>query len=266
MNSNWKNQRSRESSHSHTGNPVQPVITRYFSPSEEKLVSTLGLLRSYQTVLQAGVYLTRLFGVPLTSDDKAAGISSLFSTHEPLVLEIEQTECSPIHWADVLRSPIYTPELQETGDYHVRIEKANALVILSKGDHDFIATGLPRQLIDPQSYPDDLISEINTVDLAMARVAPWRDIAVQCSSIPFCCLANYSTALLINFNAVTEVIDNVLTGLSKRKDALEKKNARSEHQQNSSNHAELSSDASAPTENTESSQPPIQRKRRKSRS
>ncbi|KAJ5183224.1 hypothetical protein N7492_000840 [Penicillium capsulatum] len=139
------------------------------------------------------------------------------------MLEIEQTECSPVHWADALRSPIYTPELQETGDYHVRIEKANALVILSKGDHDFIATGLPRQIIDPQSYPDDLISEINTVDLAMARVAPWRDIVVQ----------------------LTEVIDDVLTGLSKRKDALEKKNPGCKYQQNSSNHPEVSSDASA---------------------
>lgn len=258
MHSNWKSQVSRESSYSHTGNPVQPIITRYFSPSEEKLVSTLGLLRSYQTILQAGVYLTQPFGVLLTSDYKAAGISSLFSTHEPPVLEIEQTECSPVYWADVLRSPIYTPELQETGDYHVRIEKANALLILSKGDQDFIATGLPQQLIDPQS-------EINTVDLTMVGVAPWRDIVVQCSSIPYCCLANYSMVWLINANAVTEVIDDVLTGLSKRKDALEKKNPRFEHQQNSSNHAEVSSDASAPTENPESSQTPIQRKRRKSR-
>jgi len=148
------------------------------------LISTLELLRSYQAVLQAGVSLARLFHVPLTSDLKAAEIRALFSSREPRVLEVEQTGCTTIHWADALRSPMYDPKQKDTGKYHVRIDKANALVELSKEDHEFIDTKLPWQLIDPQSYPGGLASEINTVKLAPAEIAPCQDITAQCSYTP----------------------------------------------------------------------------------
>jgi hypothetical protein len=44
---------------------------------------------------------------------------------------------------------MYDPKQQDTGKYDVRIDKENALVELSKEDHEFIDTKLPRQLIDP---------------------------------------------------------------------------------------------------------------------
>ncbi|KAJ5566724.1 uncharacterized protein N7459_010106 [Penicillium hispanicum] len=236
-----KSQGPGENAPASTPNPEQDIVTRYFSPPEDKLVSILEFLQPYQTVLQAGIYLSRVFGLPLISDIKASGISSLFSKCAPQILEIEQAECSTVNWVDILRSPIYNPQLQENGEYHVRIEKANALVILSKDDHDFIATGLPRQLIDPQSYPGDLTSEMNTVKLAIAQISHWKALTVD----------------------LTETIDNVLVELSKRMDTLAKKDLTSGLQQNSPNHAEISSDASIPAENTESSQTPQQGKRRK---
>ena len=169
-----------QSSLSTGGDSVNQSITQYFSLSEEKLISVLELLRSHQAVSQAGVSLARLFRVPLGSDLKAASIGPLFSRPEPQVLEVEQMGCTTVHWADVLRSPIYDPKLQHNGKYRVRIDQGNALVELSKKDYEFINTKLPRQIIDPQSYPSDLTSEINTVKIAIAQIAPWQDIAAQC--------------------------------------------------------------------------------------
>lgn len=160
---------------------MDQTCARRFLMSGEKLVSTLQWLQSYQIILQADVNHARLYQVPLASDLKTQGLKALFSRHKPKVLELEQVDGAAIHWADVVRSPTYCPELQDDGHYHVRVDKGNALVELSKADHDFIVTGIPQRLIDPHSYLCDVVSEIDTVRLAMAQIAPLKDITVQCS-------------------------------------------------------------------------------------
>ncbi|KAJ5155662.1 hypothetical protein N7492_008500 [Penicillium capsulatum] len=168
------------------GASANQPYARSFKLSEEKLASTLELLRSYHVVLQAGVNLARLFQVPLTSDLKAPELGHLFDSLSPRVLEIEQGEHDTIHWADVVRAPKYAPERQDDGKYHVRLDKSNALVELSGRDHETVMTGMPRQLIDPYSYPSDVVSEHNTVKWTMAQIALWRDIIVQRPYISEC--------------------------------------------------------------------------------
>ena len=172
---------SEQSSSSTAEDSVDRHCSRYFNLSEKKLLATLELLRSYQIGLQADLNFARLFGIPLGSDQKAEGLGLLFSRHKPQVLETEPEGRTSIHRVDVVRSSTYDPELQSDGNYHVQIAKCKALVELGKSDHDFIATDLPRRLVDPQSYPCDVVSEINTVQSAMARVSPWKAITQQCS-------------------------------------------------------------------------------------
>lgn len=164
--------------------PVDQSFMRCFKSDKENLISTLELLRSHQVVLQAGFNLASLFGVPLTSDLKAQGLNHLFSEPVPRLVEADQIEQVPVQWSDVVRSFDYEPKLQENGKYHVHIDKGRTLVELSKNDHEFIETGIPWQIIDPQSYPSDIVSEIETAKSVMAEIAPWKDIVLKCSYIP----------------------------------------------------------------------------------
>lgn len=110
MSSDRRPQRPKESFHDDADDWAQYINSQDFNPSENRLASTLELLRSYQTVLRADVYLTRLFGIPLASDAKASGLSSLFSTREPSISEVELTDGNPVQWVDVLRSPMFNPD------------------------------------------------------------------------------------------------------------------------------------------------------------
>jgi hypothetical protein len=219
-----------EALRSSTGDLHAQSQLRHLILPEKRLLSTLELLQSYQTVLQADMNLARLFDIPLTSDLKAEGLGSLFSKCKPHVLETDQAGCT-IHWADVVLSRTYESKQQSDGSHHVRVDKGRALLEVSKEDHDFIATGLPRQLVDPHSYPSDVVSEINIVKLTRSQIAPWRDLALQCSySSHF--LITQSTALLTCANPVNQTIDNVLTGLSGRLETLQEKHLMFELQGN----------------------------------
>ncbi|KAJ5292218.1 hypothetical protein N7478_001469 [Penicillium angulare] len=179
-----------QASHSTNERPDYHIISRFFIPSEFNLTSTLELLLSYQTVLQADINLARLFEFPLASDHKAAGLASLFTSTEPCVLGIEEISDASISWADVVRSPLYDAELQGNGTYHVRIQKGNALLELSKVDHDFIGTKIPRQLVDPHSYLSDLVSEITATQSTFEHITSWQEIIVQLSIAAKDLLAN----------------------------------------------------------------------------
>jgi hypothetical protein len=111
------------------------------------------------------------------------------------------------------------------------VDKGRALLEVSKEDHDFIATGLPRQLIDPHSYPCDVALEINTIKLARSQIAPWRDLALQCSYSSHFFIAR-SIALLTYIHPVNQTIDNVLTELSGRMETLQQKYSKSGLQEN----------------------------------
>lgn len=240
---------------------------RCFKLSEEKLTSTLELLWSYQVVLRADVNLARLFQVPLTSDLKASELGHLFDSLSPRVLEIEQGGYDSIHWADVVRAPGYAPERQDDGKYHVRLDKGNALVELSGRDHETVMTGMPRQLIDPYSYPSDVFSELNTVKLAMAHIAPWKNITVQCPYISECLLFNQRFNPLICANAVTETIDDVLGGMSERLKTLQAmSNALSSRGNVCHVSAGMNQEPPIPFRATETSQTTIRTKKRKSES
>lgn len=156
------------------------MISRFFTSSEIKLETTLELIKSYQTVLQAGVNFARLFEIPLASDHKAASLGPLFSTPGPQVLHIEETSDYTVSWADVIRSVVYDAELQDDGGYNVRIGKGNALLKLSRADHEFIRTKIPHQLVDPHSYSSDLDLEIYATRLANDRMKHWQGIIQQC--------------------------------------------------------------------------------------
>lgn len=144
--------------------------------SQSGLVSTLELLWSYQAVLQADVNFARLFDIPLSSALKLQGLESLFR-HNLNVIEKHHSE-SVILWVDVVLSSTYESEQQSDGSYQIRVDKGKVLV--SKEDHEFIMTGLPRQLVNPRSYPCDVASEINAVRLTHSQIAPWMDLASEC--------------------------------------------------------------------------------------
>ncbi|KAI3240766.1 hypothetical protein DTO012A7_2465 [Penicillium roqueforti] len=207
----------------------------------KSLLFTLELLQSYQTVLQADMNLTRLFHIPLTSDLKADGLDTLFSKRRPHVLEADPAGCT-IHWADVVLSATYDPKQQSDSNHHARVDKCKALVEVSKEDHDFIATGLPRQLVDPHSYPCDVASEINIVKLTRSQIAPWKDLTLQ----------------------LNQTIDNVLAGLSGRVEKLQQKYLKFGLQGNSSDEFTRSgSEASITPKNSDGSPLAKQGKKRK---
>lgn len=170
----------REALRSSAGDSHAQSHLAHLTLPEKRLLSILELLQSYQTVLQADMNLARLFHIPLTSDLKAEGLGSLFSKRKPHVLEADQAGCT-IQWADVVLSRTYESKRQSDGNHHVGVDKDRALLEMSKEDHDFIATGLPRQLIDPHSYHCDVASEIYIVKLTRPQIAPWRDLTLQCS-------------------------------------------------------------------------------------
>ena len=143
---------------------------RGFAPSEKSLVSTLELLQSYQTVLEADVNLAQLFDLPLNSSVRLEGVESLFR-HNLRVLETDQEGCM-IRWADVVRSSFYEATPQSDGHYYVRVDKGTVLV--SKEDHDFIETGLPQQPVNPHSYPGDVAAEIEIARVTRSQLAPWK--------------------------------------------------------------------------------------------
>ncbi|KAJ6101767.1 hypothetical protein N7486_004194 [Penicillium sp. IBT 16267x] len=133
----------------------------------EALRSSIGDLHAQS---QLHINLARLFVIPLTSDLKEEGLGSLFSKRKPHVLEADQAGCT-LHWADVALSRAYESKRKSDGIHHVRVDKGRALLEVSKEDHDFIATGLPRQLIDPHSYPCGVALEIDIAELTQSQTA-----------------------------------------------------------------------------------------------
>lgn len=178
-----------------TEDSLSTFCARHFCSSEKNLVGILVLLRSYQVVLQANFNFASLFGIPLESDRKATGLGALFSTPKPRILNAEQTRRTSLEWKDVVSSTKYGHELQKDGSYHVRVDDNDQTVVeLSKGDHDFIATGLPRQLIDPQLYPSDVASERAIALTVTNEISRSREMVLQ----------------------VLETMDSVLDGICKK--------------------------------------------------
>ncbi|KAK5790577.1 hypothetical protein VI817_007864 [Penicillium citrinum] len=161
------------------------IIAQYFKPSGQTLSYIVDLLESYQTVLDSDVNFAQLFGVPLASDSKAAALNLLFSKEKPQVVRVGKSSNHDINWTDVLRSTPYDATLQENGNYHVQIEKGDALIEVTKEDHDFILTEIPHQLINPHSYPGDIALETSALKSVIDQLTFWQDSASRCESLTY---------------------------------------------------------------------------------
>lgn len=161
---------------------VASIIPQFLAPPETALQSLRELLGAYETALHAGANFAQIFGLPLDSEKKAAGVGCLFSSPRPLVLQTEEPSTSYATWVDVIQSAIYDAELQDDGEFQARIEKGHALISLSKADYDFISTGIPQKLVNPHSYSTDLSLEIDAIELTIEHITHWEDTIRQCSS------------------------------------------------------------------------------------
>ncbi|KAJ5737315.1 uncharacterized protein N7483_002440 [Penicillium malachiteum] len=160
-------------------NSDNQIAACFFSATKADLETGLKLSQSYRTMLYAGTNFARLLNIPLSSDQKATRLDLLFGSPGPKVVQSENVSGSSIRWVDVVQSLVYDPVLQDNGEYHVRIEKNNAIVELSKTNYDFIRTTIPRQLVDPHSYPGDLLLEVNAVQLTFEQISQWNNLSAQ---------------------------------------------------------------------------------------
>ncbi|KAJ6004684.1 hypothetical protein N7540_013053 [Penicillium herquei] len=158
------------------------IVARFFSPTKANLQAVVELSHSYKTVLHAGVNFARFLNIPLSSDQMASRLDLLLGSTGPKVVQSGTVSESPICWIDVIQSLVYDPDLQDDGHYHVRIEKSNAIVAISKANYEFINTTIPRQLVDPHSYPSDLLLEVNAMQLAFEQISHWKSLSAQCVS------------------------------------------------------------------------------------
>lgn len=159
------------------------IRQEYFEPSHERLQSTLELLQSYQYLSFLAPFvvpMVRLFEVPLVSDVQAEKLHHNFSTPQPNLLKASTARTNPVQWADIACLDLYDPVPQEDGSYHLHLPKDKIVVKLSKFDHDMLISTIPRKMIDPMSYASDVSAEIDVTRLAIAQLAPWRDLASQC--------------------------------------------------------------------------------------
>lgn len=162
-----------------------------FASSRLALLSVLEISQSYRRALEDDSSLARLLNVPLMSDILAERVGCLFSNSRPHVLEIEEGACDDISWMDVVRESPFRAE-QEAEHYRFHLRNQKAIIKLSQFDYDLISSGIPRQLVRPQSHANDMIAEINTVDVLTSEMVHWKNIAVDrkrflsgCSSLTF---------------------------------------------------------------------------------
>ena len=90
------------------------TLRTVFSPTQQRLESTLELSRSFATVIEGDNSLARHFGVPLASDSMARKIDPLFDKLQ-LIKDDEGKVDNTICWLDVVLAPSYNPARREDG-------------------------------------------------------------------------------------------------------------------------------------------------------
>jgi hypothetical protein len=157
------------------------IRSRHFGSSRQRLLSVLELSQSYQTFLQGGKSLARLFHVALMSDTLAEKVVRLFSELYPRVLEVDNESCDKyIHWVDIVCDQMYESKRQDDGKYHCRLQNCKAWIEISEFDYNLILSGLPQQFVHPFSHMSDVRAEIETMRLATTEILSWNKIALEC--------------------------------------------------------------------------------------
>ncbi|PLB48183.1 hypothetical protein P170DRAFT_323595, partial [Aspergillus steynii IBT 23096] len=152
------------------------TVRTVFSPTQQRLESTLELSRSLATVIEGDNSLARHFGVPLASDSMDRKIDSLFDKLQ--LMKDDEGKCT-ICWLDIVLAPSYNPARREDGCYYLQLDGRSGLIRVSESDHNFIESGLPQKLIDPRSYPRDVKSEEETMKLVGGLLLNLNKVASQ---------------------------------------------------------------------------------------
>ncbi|OGE47664.1 hypothetical protein PENARI_c039G01478 [Penicillium arizonense] len=145
------------------------------------LLSALANSKSYQKVLQGGHNLARFMNIPLMSDILAEKISYLFSEVCPHIRDSEDKDSENcISWVDVVREDPFEVE-QHNEKYRFRLSDRQGVFEMTQFDYDFILSGLPRKLINPQTHTGDILAEISAIDLLTSEMKAWRGVAAEIS-------------------------------------------------------------------------------------
>ncbi|KAH8430208.1 uncharacterized protein LDX57_007877, partial [Aspergillus melleus] len=89
--------------------------------------------------------------------------------------KVDNTIC----WLDVVLASSYNPARREDGCYYLQLDGRSGLIRVSESDHNFIESGLPQKLIDPRSYPRDVKSEEETMQLVGGLLLNLNKVASQ---------------------------------------------------------------------------------------
>ncbi|KAL2801651.1 hypothetical protein BJX63DRAFT_416824 [Aspergillus granulosus] len=169
-------------------------LRAHFSPTQQRLQSTLELSQSLAAVLEGYNSLARHFNIPLASDTMAGKIDPLFGNLQ-LVKDDEGEVDNDIRWLDIVLAPTYKPERREDGYYYLQLDGRKGLIRVSEADHNFIESGLPQKLINPRSYPSDVQSEEDTMRVVEGLLLNLNELASQIIDANNDCRARISQRL-----------------------------------------------------------------------
>jgi hypothetical protein len=117
--------------------------------------------------------------IPLMSDILAEKISYLFSEVRPHIRDSEDKDSDNcISWVDVVREDPFEVERHDE-KYRFRLSDRQGVFEMTQFDYDFILSGLPRKLINPQTHTGDILAEISAIDLLTSEMRAWRGVAAE---------------------------------------------------------------------------------------
>lgn len=172
------------------------VHLRHLEVSEPPL-SSLELSATYLVVLGRGESLARYLGAPLLSDFVEEKFNKVFSTCSPPLAETDKAQGSKmLSWVDVIHE-FNHDQVEYTDDGTYRFPIQGLLVQISETDYAIIQSGILQKLLSPWPDPRDVQEELETVELAVAKVSGWNQYALQggivtvpCSKLQFRLVAN----------------------------------------------------------------------------
>ncbi|KAJ6117888.1 hypothetical protein N7523_005769 [Penicillium sp. IBT 18751x] len=154
----------------------EQMIAESFVEIEQNLRSALAEVQLQQAALQNETSAARVFGVRLLGDALAIKVADLLIEPQPQVIEADHAvDREKICWLDLILEPRFESYRRDEGSYHCRINKCNALVVMSAWDHDLIVTC--RQLVYTQTYLCDKLAEKNTLESMAKALSSCNDIA-----------------------------------------------------------------------------------------
>ncbi|KAJ5742579.1 uncharacterized protein N7511_011311 [Penicillium nucicola] len=146
---------------------MKSVFLENFKPVQDKLASILQHSQSHFSALAGRESFAGFLNVSLISDALVKTIEVMFEAPTPCVLQLQNDEASAnITWLDVVKEKNYQAEYKGNGNYHFHMRDLGVIIQLSAFQHNMILSGLPRKLVQPWSYEQDVQTELNTLALA----------------------------------------------------------------------------------------------------